>query len=224
MWLSKKNGVGIWGCNESMTFHSWKSAGEGWDTGEVTLVNTDVFLNAFEQIRTDGRYKKWDWTVKADPDCVFFADRLMGHLWALRAPPFVPVYIKNNGMDKGLGNNGFLGAIEIFSTAAMKSLFANMGECKKYLGLDCGEDGFFKGCLDATGVGFMKDVHIFNPDYDPAVCRNHQRVAFHPIKAYREFQCCVDIVMGIKRNPVYGKCDDEAITGKIDRPWYRENP
>merc|ERR1712241_587241 len=59
MWLAKKNGVSIFGCNESMTLHSWQSAGAGWDTGEVTLMNTDVFLNAFEQIRKDGRYAKW---------------------------------------------------------------------------------------------------------------------------------------------------------------------
>merc|ERR1712241_431157 len=115
-----KNGVSIFGCNESMTLHSWQPAGAGWDTGEVTLMNTDVFLNAFQQIKKDGRYAKWDWTVKADPDCVFLADRLMGHLWALRAPPYTPVYVKNNGVDPGLGNNGFLGAIEIFSNTAMR--------------------------------------------------------------------------------------------------------
>merc|ERR1712012_168673 len=119
------------GCNESMTLHSWKSAGAGWDTGEVTLVNTDVFLNAFEQIRKDGRYAKWDWTVKADPDCVFFA---------------------------------------------------NAAECKQYLGTDSGEDGFFKSCMDALGVGYMTDTNIFTPDYDPSACRNGERVAFHPIK------------------------------------------
>merc|ERR1740123_2330381 len=70
MWLAKKNGVSIFGCNASMTMHSWVSAGVGWDTGEVTLVNTDVFFSAFQNIKEDGRYLKWDWTVKADPDCV----------------------------------------------------------------------------------------------------------------------------------------------------------
>jgi len=220
MWLAKKNGISIFGCNESMTLHSWKSAGGEWDTGETTLINTDVFYKAFEAIREDQRYLKWDWTVKADPDCVFFADRLMGHLWGLRAPPYVPVYIKNNGVDPGLGNNGFLGAIEIFSQTAMKTYFANSAECLKFLGTDCGEDGYFKGCMDALGVGFMKDENIFTPDYDPHACANAERVAFHPIKTYKEYQCCVDIVMGIKRNPVYGKCDDDK--GDIKRPWYRE--
>jgi len=222
MWLAKKNGVSIFGCNESMTLHAWRSAAAGWDTGEATLVNTDVFQNAFEKIKEDGRYKKWDWTVKADPDCVFFADRLMGHLWGLRAPPYVPIYIKNNGVDPGLGNDGFLGAIEIFSKAAMQTYFANAKECGQYLGVNSGEDGFFKSCMDALAVGYMTDANIFTPDYDPSACRQGQRVAFHPLKAYKEYQCCVDLVMGIPRNPVYGKCDDDD--GSIKRPWFKENP
>eukprot|EP00493_Phyllostaurus_siculus_P005281 UN05318 len=121
----------------------------------------------------------------------------------------MPLYLKNNDMDAGLGNNGFLGAVEIFSMPAMKVFFANMNECHKYLGDDCGEDGFFKGCMDSTGVGFMLDPNVFNPDYDPAVCREGGRVAFHPIKKYKEWQCCVDIVMGKKRHVEYGKCTDD---------------
>jgi hypothetical protein len=217
MWLAKKNRASIFGCNESMTLHSWKSSSAGWDSGEATLVNTDVFLHAFEQIRKDGRYLKWDWLVKADPDCVFFADRLMGHLWNLRPPPFTPIYVKNNHVDPGLGNNGFLGAIEIFSKSAMQTYFANWKECEQFLGTNSGEDGFFKGCMDALGVGFMTDGNIFNPDYDPAACGDAGRVAFHPIKFYNEWQCCVDIVMGKSRHPEYGKCTDDG--SKIDRPW-----
>jgi len=221
MWLAKKNGVSIFGCNESMTLHSWQSAGAGWDTGEVTLMNTDVFLDAFEKIRVDGRYKNWDWTVKADPDCVFFADRLMGHLWALRAPKYMPIYLKNNGVDAGLGNNGFLGAIEVFSNTAMLTFFDNAEDCRQYLGVDSGEDGFFKACMDALGVAYMTDVNIFTPDYDPAACRNAERVAFHPIKTYKEYQSCVDIVFGVERNPAFGTCDDDD--SDVDRWWFKED-
>lgn len=221
MWLAKKNGVSIFGCNDHMTLHSWKSAGAGWDTGEVTLMNTNVFLNAFEQIRQDGRYLKQDWLVKADPDCVFFADRLANHLKALRPPPYTPIYIKNNHVDPGLGNNGFLGAIEVFSKAAMQTYFANWEECKQFLGEDSGEDGFFKGCMDALGVGFMTDGNIFTPDYDPMACGDGGRVAFHPIKFYNEWQCCVDIVMGLSRKPEYGKCTDDG--SKLERSWYHDD-
>jgi hypothetical protein len=220
MWLAKKNGVSIFGCNESATYQSWKSGGGQWDTGETTLMNTAVFVNVFGQIKEAGTYLKHDWLVKVDPDCVFFADRLRQHLWALRPPPYVPIYLKNNGVDKGLGNDGFLGAVEIFSKAAMQTYMANMEECHRFLGEDSGEDGFFKGCMDGTGVGFMTDVDIFTPDYDPAVCREGGRVAFHPIKKYNEWQCCVDIVMGKERHVVYGTCEDDG--SKIERPWLHE--
>jgi len=220
MWLAKKNGVSIFGCDKAATYHSWESQGGAWDTGEVTLINTNVFINVFEQIRAAEEYLDHDWVVKVDPDCVFFADRLRDHLNQMRPPAYMPMYIKNNDMDPGLGNNGFLGAVEIFSKGAMQAFFANMEECHQFLGEDSGEDGFFKGCMDALGVGFMLDPNVFNPDYDPAVCRKGERVAFHPIKQYNEWQCCVDIVMGKKRNPVYGKCEDDG--SLVDRPWMQD--
>jgi len=216
MWLAKKNGVSIFGCDGYMTVQAWQSGGGNWDTGETTLVNTDVFLNAFRVVKEDGRYKDHDWLVKVDPDCVFFADRMRSHLQALRPPPFSPIYLKNNDMDPGLGNRGFLGAVEVFSTVAMQTFFANSDGCARTLGQDCGEDGFFKGCMDALGVGFMLDANIFAPDYDPAVCSRGDRVAFHPIKYYNEWQCCVDIVMGVPRNAAYGKCDGGE---GIERKW-----
>jgi len=217
MWLAKKNGVSIFGCDTAATYHSWQSQGAEWDTGEVTLINTNVFINVMGQIKAEGEYLKHDWLVKVDPDCVFFADRLRQHLTDLRPPPYTPIYIKNNDMDPGLGNNGFLGAVEIFSKGAIQAFMANIDECGQFLGEDSGEDGFFKGCMDALGVGFMLDPNVFNPDYDPAVCREGGRIAFHPIKHENEWQCCVDIVMGKKRHVVYGKCEDDGRL--VERSW-----
>jgi hypothetical protein len=217
MWLAKKNGVSIFGCDDYMTAHAWQSGAGGWDTGETTLVNTDVFTVAFETMRQDGRFKKHDWVVKVDPDCVFFADRLRAHLQEMRPPAYTPMYIKNNNMDPGLGNNGFLGAVEIFSNTAMQTYFANAEGCKRTFGSNSGEDGFFKGCMDALGAGFMVDPNVFTPDYDPAVCREGGRVAFHPIKKYNEWQCCVDIVMGKDRHVEYGSCTDDS--NSIERTW-----
>jgi len=216
MWLAKKNGVSIFGCDKYITLHAWQSGAGGWDTGETTLINTDVFTVAFDSVREDGEYLKHDWTVKVDPDCVFFADRLRSHLSGIRAPPYTPMYIKNNDMDPGLGNNGFLGAVEIFSTIAMQTYFANAEGCKKSLGSNSGEDGFFKGCMDALGVGFMLDGNVFAPDFDPQSCTKGERVAFHPIKAYDSWQACVDIVMGVPRLCPFAKCDDGS---DIERPW-----
>merc|ERR1712038_672524 len=221
LWTAKSNGGGIFGCNATSVYKAWWTNMAGWDTGAegASVVNTAVFQNVMQVVQEDGIYLMYDWTVKADADCVFLPDRLRSHPWGLRPPANVPIYVKNNNLE-GLGNDGFLGAIEVFSREAMKKFMDNKEECHKFLGEDSGEDGFFKGCMDGIGVGFMTDVNIFTPDYDPAVCREGGRVAFHPIKFYNEWQCCVDIVMGVQRSPVYGKCIDDGT--KIDRPWFHE--
>merc|ERR1711948_205143 len=86
----------------------------------------------------------------------------------------------------GLGNAGFLGAIEVFSKEAMK----------KFLGVDSGEDGFFKGCMDGIGVGFIWDQNMFKPNFDPAICTNGMYAAYHPIKYPSHWQRCWDIATG----------------------------
>merc|ERR1712113_253048 len=197
--IAQKNKLGVFGCDAHDLFHSWATNSAGWDTGTSTLVNTDVFINVFDQVRKRGKYLKHDWTVKADADCVFVPQRLRQHIQKLRPPAHTGVYVKNNGMDPGLGNNGFLGAIEIFSKRAMQVYFDNAAGCKKYFGLSCGEDGFFKGCMDALGIGFMKDDDIFFPDHGAGACRQTQRVAFHPLKTAEKWQHCSDIITGKTR-------------------------
>lgn len=50
-----------------------------------TALNTDIFNRVWLQIVKLGRYRFHDWSVKADPDCVFFPSRLK-ELLALTAP------------------------------------------------------------------------------------------------------------------------------------------
>merc|ERR1712228_39047 len=109
----------IFGCEAHSVYRAWQTGSAGWDTGEDTVVNTAVFLKVMDQVKEDKLYLNYDWTVKADADCVFLADRLRSHLWALRPPANTPIYMKNNHLE-GTGNNGFLGAIEVFSKEAMK--------------------------------------------------------------------------------------------------------
>lgn len=217
--LAEKNGVSVFGCDDSMTVHAWKSQDSDWDLAASTILNTEVFLSAWQRVRQDGRFAQHDWTLKADPDCVFFADRVRSHLVALRPPAQTPLYLKNNDMEPGLGNKGFLGAIEVFSTMAMQTYFANAAGCQRTLGTNCGEDTFFKACMDALGVGFMTDSSIFAPDYNPQVCSKAGRAAFHPFRAANEWQCCVDIVQGLPRHVAYGKCTPTY----MKRPWMTKN-
>jgi len=195
MAVAKKNNAGVFGCNASAVFHSWKSTSAGWNTGMKSLVNTAVFVKVWDQVREDGRYLRYDWTIKADADCVFLPDRLRQHIWGLRVPPNQAIYLKNNDQGKR-GNDGFLGAIEVFTKKAVEMYFDNAADCAKYLGTNSGEDGFFKGCMDAIGVGFMLDSQLFHPNYDPSKCLNAAHAAYHPIKFDTHWQRCWDLSFG----------------------------
>jgi len=196
MGVAKKNGQGIFACNASAVFHSWKSSSAGWDTGEATLQNTAVFFKVWDEVKADGRYVQYDWTIKSDADCAFLPDRLRSHLWNLRVPAGASVYIKNTNADKGLSNGQFLGAIEIFSKKAVMTYFDNAEGCQKALGTNSGEDGFLKGCMDALGVGFMHDGEILKPDFAASYCRTAARVAYHPLKDPAVLQNCYNAALG----------------------------
>lgn len=207
MKLARNNKAHIFGCDAHDVYHSWQSTKGSWDTGEATLTNTDVFINVWQQVMKKGRYLNYEWSVKADADAILIPGRLKQHMEALRPPAYRAIYMKNNAMDKGLGNNGFLGAVEVFSKVAVQVYFDNQEGCHKTMGINAGEDGFFKGCMDALGVGFMVDAQMFNPDISPGVCNNEARAAFHPLKDPSNWQCCLDIVNGKPHEVKYGKCE-----------------
>jgi len=160
----------------------------------------------WKNVIKSAKFMYQDWTVKVDADALLLPDRLRPHLAALRPPAYRPLYIKNNAMDPGLGNNGFLGAVEVFSRQAVQIYSDNADGCHTSLGIQAGEDGYFKGCMDALGVGFMTDPQLFNPDKSPGICNNKQRAAFHPLKSPKNWKCCLDITQGINHNVIFGDC------------------
>lgn len=194
--VAERNRQGIYACNESLLLNSWKSSAAGWDTGEATLVNTAVFFKVWDQVKQDGRYIKYDWTVKADADCAFLPDRLRSHIWGLRVPAGAALYLKNTNADAGLSNGQFLGAIEVFTNKAVQLYFDNEAGCKESMGENSGEDGFFKGCMDGLGVGFMHDGEMLKPDYAASYCRTAGRAAFHPLKDPAVLQNCYNAALG----------------------------
>jgi len=210
--VAKANNVSIFGCDAHSVYRAWQTNAAGWDTGETTVINTAVFLQVFKWVHEDRLYLNYDWTIKVDADCVFMPDRLRSHMWALRPPPDTAIYLKNNHMD-GLGNQGFLGAVEVFSKKAMQIYMDNDDACGKFLGTNSGEDGYFKGCMDALGVGFMLDGNMFIPNYDTATCTNGMYAAYHPLKFPTHYQRCLDIAQGKMCQGLTYDCG-----GKLDPP------
>jgi len=207
MEMAKANWISVFGCDGYDVYKTWSSDNVGWASGEVTLQNTQVFINVWEEIKKAGNLWQYDWTVKVDPDCLMIPQRLKWHLEALKVPRKQPVYVKNNVLNRSQGNNGFLGAVEVFSREALERYYDWWPDCQDSLGWGSGEDGFMKACMDAIGVGYVTDGFMFTPNDDPALCREGKYAAYHPLKDQKAYQCCTDIVNGIDHGTEYGKCD-----------------
>lgn len=182
--VAQQNQAGIYGCDAHAIFSSEHCQFVRKNTWN-SFVNTDVFMKIWEKVKADGKFKHYDWTVKADPDSVFHADRLRSHIASLHPPAGKPIYLKNVQM-----GFGFLGAIEIISKIALINYLDNIEDCHSSIGSFSGEDGFIKGCLDMVGAGYMADASILTNPGDTSGCTDGSRVCFHPRKDTGSWQAC----------------------------------
>jgi len=185
---------GIFGCEDSRIYHSAASKFHKWNTGQSTLANTDIFIEIWNDVKVEGKYKHQDWTVKADADCIFFPDRLRIRLQGLKAPAGAAIYVKNTLAR--YTNGGFLGAIEVFSSAAVEKFSDHAKECATHIGVRSGEDGFLKDCMDALGIGFMSDELIMHPSGLAADCQVKEFASYHPFKSNHNWTTCYDVALG----------------------------
>merc|ERR1740138_1183517 len=164
---------------------------------EKSIANTKIFTKIWRQVQYDGRYRNYDWTVKVDPDTVFFPERLRQHLQLIRPPARTPLYVKNCDF-----KFGFLGSLEVLSTMAVDAYLQGQDDCVHHIGLQGGEDYYLKQCLDSNGIGHMQDKTLLNDRYDfkkyPGKlfdnatfdCDDGWAVAFHPHKYLEYWTLC----------------------------------
>jgi len=123
-----------------------------------TWVNSPAFQAAWSHIKTDGRWSKHDWTVKADPDCVFLPDRLKLKLSGQEVTE-KGIYFTN--CEHVL--YGFFGSIEVISKAAVGNYLASLSACManpKINNKTYGEDLFAQKCMNSVGVGNVEDFYL----------------------------------------------------------------
>jgi len=194
MMSSKK--VGIFRCNATSVFEGKRVHKGDWQS----VVNTDIFLHAWSQVKAKGAYKEFDWTVKADADAVFFPHRLRMHLASMGPPASTPVYLQNINF-----KFHFMGALEVLSSKAVDILLQSFSECSRSFGLEGGEDYFTKQCLDAAFVGHMTDFSLLDDKYthsegwhlfDVSPCVDQSIVAFHPYKHANSWEGCYNVSVG----------------------------
>ncbi|CAK0788508.1 unnamed protein product, partial [Prorocentrum cordatum] len=162
-----------------------------------TALNVDIFFQVWKKVVNDGDYADYDWTVKADPDAVFFPARLKS---VLLAHPIVQggVYLVNCP-------RGLHGPVEVFSREAVERLFYGWEQCTQHFTQQCsgdcmwGEDMFADQCLSKVlGVRCEHDTKILIEDAcDPPPgwldCPPSMGdvVSLHPFKTPERYEACM---------------------------------
>jgi len=162
-----------------------------------TALNMPIFRAVWNQVFQDGRYRYHDWTVKADPDCVFFPQRLRPLLLQHHEAAPGGTYLNNCKL-------GMHGPLEVFSRNAVQTLVQNWLGCEQHFQQLCsgdcrwGEDMFVDQCLwkvmhvqrDFEGLLLREDHCHPPPGWD--TCSYMPRVvAFHPFKTVGGYKRCM---------------------------------
>jgi hypothetical protein len=181
-------------------------------------VNAGMFMQVWKAIGAKGVYKSYDWTIKVDPDAVFFPNKLVQRIRNLPVPP-QGAYLNN--CEKV--DYGFFGSLEVFSTMAFSTLVANTDTCKKStvsfwkVGVDggkygpMGEDLFAQVCMEKNGVTKLDAFDINKDGACPAKrpkeqeknkkwradCAQAYTPAMHPFKKPDAYFECMSLAVGL---------------------------
>jgi hypothetical protein len=175
-------------------------------------VNTGMFKQVWKTIDSAGTYKKYDWTVKADPDAVFVPSRLVSRIRMLPRPSTGIFLVNCKHVD-----NGFFGNLEVFSSYAFSVLANNIDTCNTQIPWKVGvkdgkngpmgEDLFAEKCMEKHGVAKVEafDISIDGacPADRPGNLREYKHwhgnckdvvsaAAIHPFKKVTEYFQCLD--------------------------------
>lgn len=189
---AEERGIGIFSCNENSVFLGAPAPKTAWKS----ISNTDIFIEVWNQVKNEGKFWNNDWTIKADPDCVFFGNRLQNHLGAMNVGNYDAVYIKNCDF-----KFRFQGSLEIFSEKAMEAYMDFEQMCSDKIGHEGGEDFWMMTCMDAMGVKTIEDDSILHDKYatgehlvldDVSACATGWTAAFHPFRTSDVWNNCAD--------------------------------
>jgi len=160
-----------------------------------TAANTLIFMQAWNVIRNDVRYKAHDWVIKADPDAVIIVHRLRAHLAQFTGKN---VWIKNCMKWTGPGWPMMFGSLEAFSHGAMETYYAGAEKCKKDLQWQAwGEDLYMGNCLSMLGAKSEFDGGLIGDNVcKGADCSDGTTAAYHPFKSPEAWFECYNQAMG----------------------------
>mmetsp|Transcript_36310 Transcript_36310/g.113115 ORF Transcript_36310/g.113115 Transcript_36310/m.113115 type:complete len:571 (+) Transcript_36310:75-1787(+) len=178
-----------------------------------TALNTPVFRRFWQRVIDDGRVWTYDWTIKVDPDAVFFPHRLKEMLkneYKPHGQPGAAVWLNNCQL-------GLHGPIEVFSKQALgayKDGAVGHGACDKIAKKHGQEDVFMRYCMEKLKIPKIDAFNLLlesewacnerpSSSSDMPPCFDRQ-VAFHPFKSVESYFHCYD--KGVKMHwnaPLY---------------------
>jgi len=176
----KEQGKGIVQCDDYNIFDG---------IGGGSVHNILSFVQAWKKVQDDGRWKNSDWTIKVDPDAVFFPEHFRQKImWNLRTPQGSAVFLRNTFYKFQL-----LGALEALSREAMEIYFERSWECEAHLGQQGGEDYWLLQCLEGLGINYQTDVTLLHDKYAADEnCKDPYGVAHHFFKKTKDWDECWD--------------------------------
>jgi len=160
----------------------------------MTVLNTPVFLKVWAKVIEDGRFRFHDWTLKVDPDAVFFPSRLR-QLTRRHPESQQGVYLNNCQF-------GLHGPVEVFSRDAVLAFALGRDRCRRHFHKVCngpcqfGEDMYMDRCLnEVLKVRRENEYSLLLEDHcDPPKgwdsCTDDTVAAFHPFKNKTGYEKC----------------------------------
>lgn len=150
-----------------------------------SYLNTQTFIMAWDTLMNSGKLWKHDFAVKADPDCVFFPERLRGHVKDELGTKAYYLNCKYNGDAK------IFGALEVFTTPAMKTYREKSLTCKQMDWQKWGEDLYMQVCMQVLGATPIEDFKLVGDSRcKGAPCSDGALVAYHPYKDVWSYWDC----------------------------------
>jgi hypothetical protein len=187
-----------------LTDGDFKREADGWRTIEAKNIgsmacakidgeswaNTPVFQKAWQAVIDEGSWRRYDWVVKVDADCVFRPLRLKWHLDHnhMGLNPDERKYLKNFA-------DGYpvVGAIEVASHAVVEAMAQDPDGCNS-MHMPA-EDDWFHKCMEHHGAQQHDDSTLLCHEcYDDDKCSDQWYVALHPFKDVYNMNVCDDAI------------------------------
>lgn len=219
--FQQKEGLGVFACDNHTVYSSKEiELAPGTHTTAIhinttcnmggpfkTCLNAWIFIEVWKNILSDGRFRRYAWTVKLDADAVFFPKRAGAALKDVWDPPR-GVYVVNCQQGDSFGLHG---PVEVFSRNAVEGYGKGWHMCVNGSGrlhFDLwGEDLFMDECMKKLGVYrrqdryFLLEPHCDAPDQPGSFqgegnkawesCTYNRYIAFHPFEKEERYRSCV---------------------------------